>query len=104
MGHLLASKRLEIVAIDFTTLDKASDGWEHVLIVTDVFSKFTKAYPTADQRAGKVVKVLVEKWFHSFGVPMRIHSDQGRSFEGELLKRLCQLYGIEKSRTNALSP
>lgn len=50
MGHLTASKPLEVVAIDFTTLEKASDGREHVLVVTDVFSKFTQAYPTSDQR------------------------------------------------------
>ena len=103
-GHLLATKPLEVVAIDFSTLEKASNGYENVLIVTDVFSKFTQAYPTANQQAETVAKVLTEKWFYSFGVPKRIHSDQGRSFEGELLKRLCKLYGINKSRTTPYHP
>lgn len=103
-GHLLASKPLEVIALDFTLMDKASDGHENVLIITDIFSKFTQAYPTMNQKAETVVKILTEKWFYSFGVPKRIHSDQGRAFEGELLKRLCKLYKIEKSRTTPYHP
>ncbi|KAI4896500.1 hypothetical protein NFI96_008245 [Prochilodus magdalenae] len=68
-GSLLASKPLEIVAIDFTVLERASDGRENVLVVTDVFSKFTQAYPTSDQRASTVVRVLTEKWFCQYGIP-----------------------------------
>ncbi|KAL2098373.1 hypothetical protein ACEWY4_007581 [Coilia grayii] len=51
-GTLLASQPLDIVAIDFTVLERATDGRENVLVVTDVFSKFSQAYPAADQRAG----------------------------------------------------
>ena len=104
MGSLVASKPLEVLAIDFTLLDKASDGRENVLVLTDVFSKFTQAFPTPDQRASTVARVLKEKWFYTYGIPQRIHSDQGRSFEGDLLKRLCQMYGIEKSRTTPYHP
>lgn len=32
-------------------------------MVTDVFSKFTQAFATSDQRARTVAKILVEKWF-----------------------------------------
>ena len=95
-GGLVASKPLEVIAIDFT-----SDGRENVLVVTDVFSKFTQAYPTSDQRASTVAQVLTEKWFYIYGVPKRI---QGKSFEGDLLKRLCHLYGIEKSSTTPYHP
>ncbi|KAL7849489.1 hypothetical protein SRHO_G00211120 [Serrasalmus rhombeus] len=103
-GHLSASKPLEILAIDFTLLEKASDGRENVLVVTDVFSKFTQAFPTSDQKANTVVRTLIEKWFYVYGVPQRIHSDQGRCFEGEMLKALCKLYGIQKSRTAPYHP
>ena len=41
-GHLIASRPLEVLAIDFTKLDQASDGRENVLVMTDVFSKFTQ--------------------------------------------------------------
>ena len=60
-SHLLASRPLEILAIDFTKLDTASDGRENVLVLTDVFSKFTKAIPMHNQEAGTVAKVLVHE-------------------------------------------
>lgn len=103
-GSLVASKPLEIVAIDFALLERSTDGKENVLVVTDVFSKFAQAYATRDQRASTVLKILTEKWFYTYGVPKRIHSDQGRNFEGDLLKRLCSLYGVEKSRTTPYHP
>lgn len=103
-GSITASRPLEVLAIDFTVLEKASDGRENVLVITDVFSKFTQAFPTSDQRASTTARVLTEKWFYIYGVPKRIHSDQGRNFEGELLKQLCKIYGVEKSRTTPYHP
>ncbi|RVE58875.1 hypothetical protein OJAV_G00198510 [Oryzias javanicus] len=104
MGHLLASRPNEILAIDYTLLEPARNGVENVLVITDVFSKYTLAIPTRDQRASTVAQVLVQEWFSKFGVPARIHSDQGRSFESALIAQLCSLYGIQKSRTTPYHP
>lgn len=103
-GNLTASRPLEVVAIDFTTLEKSTDGREHVLIATDIFSKFTQAYPARDQKASTVAKLLTEGWFYRYGVSKRLHSDQVRSFEGDLMKQLCKLYNIAKSRTTPYHP
>ena len=46
IGSLLARHPLEVLAIDFTMLEKATDGREMVLFMIDVFSKFTQAVPT----------------------------------------------------------
>ncbi|KAK9515992.1 hypothetical protein VZT92_026587 [Zoarces viviparus] len=104
LGHLLASRPNEILAIDYTLLEPAHNGLENVLVMTDVFSKYTLAIPTRDQRASTVAQVLVAEWFFKFGVPARIHSDQGRNFESSLIQQLCGLYGMEKSRTTAYHP
>lgn len=77
MGHLQASEHNEILAMDFTILEPTQSGLENVLVLTDVFSKYTLAVPTRDQRASTVARVLVTKWFSKFGAPVRIHSDQG---------------------------
>lgn len=104
MGHLLASRPNEILAIDFTLLEPSRLGLENVLVMTDVFTKYTLAVPTRDQRAETVAQVLVTEWFFKFGVPVRIHSDQGRNFESSLIQQLCSLYQIEKSHTTPYHP
>lgn len=104
MGHLLASRPNQILAVDFTVLEPSKNGMENVLVLTDVFSKYTQAVPTHDQRASTVAKVLVNEWFCKFGVPGRIHSDQGRNFESNLIQQLCSMYGIQKSHTTPYHP
>ena len=104
MGSLQAKAPLEVLAIDFTLLDQASNGMENALIMTDVFTKYTLAVATKDQKAATVARVLVKEWFVKLGVPLRIHSDQGRNFESQLIQRLCDMYGIVKSRTTPYHP
>ena len=60
--------------------------------------------PTKDQKASTVAKVLTQDWFYWYGVPRRIHSDQGRHFESDVVKALCSVYGIKKSRTTTYHP
>uniref|UniRef100_A0A3B1J8K5 Gypsy retrotransposon integrase-like protein 1 n=1 Tax=Astyanax mexicanus TaxID=7994 RepID=A0A3B1J8K5_ASTMX len=103
-GTLQAAHPNEILAIDFTILEPASDGKENVLILTDIFTKYTQAIATKDQRASTVAWALVQHWFHRFGPPVRIHSDQGRNFESLLIKQLCKVYSIQKSRTTSYRP
>lgn len=51
---------LDVVVIDFTTLKMSTDGQEHVLMTTNVFSNFLQPYPAWDQKARTVAKILNE--------------------------------------------
>ena len=59
MGTRIAKRPLEVLAIDFTALQRSSSGLENVLVLTDVFTKYTQAIPTRDQKAVTVARVLV---------------------------------------------
>lgn len=103
MGKLEASKPWEMMAMDFTVLER-SNGIENVLIVTDVFTRFAWAVPTKDQKAATVANVLKEHIFDKFGPPERLLTDQGRNFMSVLIRQLCKRYGVEKVRTSPYHP
>ena len=103
-GTLTANQPLELLCIDFTKADPSKGGKENILVLTDAFSKFSQAFVTSSQKAIIVAKLLVEKWFSVFGVPAQIHSDQGRSFDNEIISHLCKMYGIRQSTTMPYNP
>ena len=104
IGHLEAHNPLDLVCLDFTKIDPSKTGKENVLVITDAFTKFSLAVCTPNQTAKTVAKILVEKWFHVYGVPTRIHSEQGRCFDSNIIKALCKMYGVEQSFTSPYNP
>ena len=46
----------------------------------------------------------MDKWFHIYGIPVQIHSDQGKSFNNEILDHLCAMYGVEHTMTAPYNP
>ncbi|GFT37354.1 retrovirus-related Pol polyprotein from transposon 412 [Trichonephila clavipes] len=68
------------------------------------FTKWHEACPIPDQEASTVAEVLVQHWISRFGVPLQLHSDQGRNFDSAVCKRLCEILAIDKTRTTALHP
>ncbi|GFU43589.1 retrovirus-related Pol polyprotein from transposon 412 [Trichonephila clavipes] len=68
----------------------------------EYFTKWPEVYPIPDQEASTVADVLVQHWISRFGVPLQLHSDQGRNFDSAVCKRLCEILAIDKIRTTAL--
>lgn len=104
LGRLVANRPLEVLAIDFTLMEKSVGGFENVLVMTDIFTKFSVAVSTKDQKAPSAAKALVKRWFNIYGPPLRIHSDRGKSFENKLIRELCRIYGTHKSSTTPYHP
>ena len=98
MSHVTEARPLKIVAMVFTQLEKSTSGIENVLVFTDVFTKYTITIPTRDQTAKTVSRLFVREWIKKLGVPERIHSNQSRSFENQIIKQLCLLYQVKKSK------
>ena len=49
-------------------------------------------------------KKLLDEMFCRFSLPEKLHSDQGRQFEGEVVTQLCRLLAIEKMHTTPYHP
>ncbi|UYV67829.1 K02A2.6-like [Cordylochernes scorpioides] len=50
-------------------------------VAMDYFTKWPEAYAIPNQEATTVAKVLMDNLICRFGVPLELHSDQGRNFE-----------------------
>lgn len=89
----------EVIAVDFTTLEPATDERENVLVVKDLFTKFSQAFATRDQKEETTAKILLKEWFLKYGVPQSLHSDQGRNFKSAVIAELCRFYGVNTTHT-----
>ncbi|GFV07530.1 retrovirus-related Pol polyprotein from transposon 412 [Trichonephila clavipes] len=61
-----------------------------------------KCTPFRDQEAPTVAEAVVQHWISRYGVPLQLHSDQGRNFVSAVLKGVCELLGIDKTKTTHL--
>lgn len=102
--HMQSDGPLDLVCMDFLSIEPDSSNTENVLVITDHYTRYAQAFPTKDQKASTVAKVLLEKYFVHYGLPKRMHSDQGRDFEGRLIHELLNSLGVEKSRTTPYHP
>lgn len=102
--HLQSDGPLDLVCMDFLSIEPDSSNTENVLVITDHYTRYAQAFPTRDQKASTVAKVLIEKYFVHYGLPKRMHSDQGRDFESRLIHEVLSTLGIEKSRTTPYHP
>ena len=100
---IITSQPLELVCVDYLLVEP-SQGYEHLLVITDHFTKFARVIPTKNESAKTTAKALLENFINLYGYPQRIHSDQGRNFESNLIKEICNLTGIVKSRTTPYHP
>eukprot|EP00731_Ephydatia_muelleri_P025679 Em0017g762a len=72
---------------------------KYILVIGDYFTKWTEAFPMSDMEAGTVAKLFVNEFVVRYGAPACLHTDQGRNFESNLVKEICRLLGIVKTRT-----
>ena len=101
--NITSTSPMEIVCLDYLSLERSKGGFENILVITDHFSRYAQAIPTRNQTAKTTARVLFENFILHYGFPARIHSDQGQNFESKLIKELCQIAKVEKSRTTLLA-
>lgn len=95
---------MDIVALDFLSLSRPNDTYQNIVVITDMFTRNVWAAPTRDQMAKTTVCTIWSHIIQTFGCPAHFNSDQGPNFKSDLMKQLCDLYGVSKSRTTPYHP
>lgn len=105
LGQYIVGEPMERVAVDILgPLPVTEHGNRYILVLADCFTKWTEAYAIPDQESLTITRVIVNEFISRFGVPLQLHSDQGRSFEAKLFKDLCDFLQIDKTRTTSQHP
>ena len=91
----------ELLHVDFTSIEETVPLQEepvirNVMVMQDHFSKYVVTYVVKDQMAHTTTETLRNGYFGLFGAPAYLISDQGKTFTGQLISNLCELYGVQK--------
>ena len=105
MGHVEVGHRWDRVAMDLLDMSvTTARGNRYVLVIVDCFTRWTEAFPLPDKTAQSVADAFFNNVVCRFGMPIVIHSDQGREFENKILHELCLIGGSHKTRTSPYHP
>lgn len=55
--------------------------------------------PSKNQSAHTTANIFFENVICHYGLPSRINSDQGQNFESKVIRELCKIVDIDKTRT-----
>ena len=101
---ITSSEPMELVCMDYLKLESSKGGYSNILLITDHFTRYALAIATTSQSAAITAKHLLENFIYKFGMPRRLLSDQGGSFEARVIQELCKSHGIVKTRTSPYHP
>lgn len=99
-----AERPFQRVAADILELPVTSKGNRYVLVVEDYFTKFVNLYAIPDQTATTVAECLFKDYILEHGVMETLHTDMGRQFESDVVRHLCGMLGVKKTRTTPYNP
>ena len=101
---IIANQLMELVHMDFWSIEPSKGNIENVLVSTDHFTRCAQAYASKTQTAQATAKLLWENFIRHYGFPEKFLSDQGRNFESELISELCKLAQVGKVNTTPYHP
>ena len=105
LGDMVVGAPMDRLSTDILgPLPETHRGNKYILVVSDHFTKWVEIFAVPDFTAKTCAEKILNEVIARFGCPCDLHSDQGRNYESEIFKELCQLLEIRKTRTSPGNP
>jgi transposase InsO family protein len=105
MQAIVTERPWQRVGMDFLgPLPKTKNGNTNIIVFSDYFTKWVEAFPTTDQKANTVARLLLDEVICRHGAPEILLSDRGKQFIGKVVSRLNQYMNIRKHTTTSYHP
>ena len=105
LGEQSVGASMEKVAVDILgPLPVSEKGNRFILVIVDLFTKYTEAVPLPNQEALTVANAFIDNFVTRLGVPLMLLSDHGTNFESKLFMDMCEILDIKKVTTSIARP
>jgi transposase InsO family protein len=100
------SAPMELIAMNILgSLTQTDIVNRFLLVVTDIFSKLTRAYPLANTTADVVAKTFFDGWVAAgYDIPQVLLTDNGTQFVSKFFQSFCRILGVKQVFTSAYRP
>ena len=96
---------MQMVTVDILgPLPRTENGNSYILVAADYFTRWMEAWPIPNQEAKPVAERFTKEMFYRFSFPEKLHSDQDRQFESEVMQEICRLLQVQKTCTTPGHP
>ena len=83
---------------------RSDAGNQYAVVFIDYLTKWVEVFPTKDQTALNIARLLVEEVISRHGVPRELLSDRGAAFLSSLIQEVCKVMGLRKVNATAYHP
>jgi len=95
----------EVISIDLMgPYPRTSRGKQYLLVATDLFSRWTEAYPLGTATTKTITETLEREFFSRFGYPRVCLSDNGPQFVANDMRKAIERWGAEGWTTPVYHP
>ena len=105
VGKASVTASWQLVSLDFIgPSPKSSQGYTHVLVVTDRFTKYVVLFPVRAGLAKSLSRCVEQGIFLVYGAPKYLVCDNGTQMKSREFQQLCKNYKVHISYTPLYCP
>ena len=97
---VIPERPMQFVSLDIAYMPRDRDGFQYILLIGDIFSKYLGVVPLRDQTAESINKGFIDHWLYFHGTPLYALSDQASNVDGDTMQQFCEKFGIKKRRSS----